>query len=172
MILSGWSINGISTYETGEPFSVMSGVYTSSNGHTSRAALVGAMPDLQLIQLPGVTGPSYFPNSSAFRFPDVGSTGMPRNAFTAPSDYNLDLGITKNFKMTERVQMDLRMEMFNALNHPNFDNPRDASTGSPVFTSGVFAQACCSTVAPPSTQTVIQTGESARIIQFALKIAF
>jgi hypothetical protein len=27
-------------------------------------------------------------------------------------------------------------------------------------------------VAPPSTQTIIQTGESARIIQFALKLSW
>lgn len=172
LVLGGWSINAISVYQTGEPFSVMSGVYTTSNQHTSRAALKGAMPDMQLIQLPGVQGPSFFPDASAFRFPDVGSTGMGRNQFTAQPYYNLDLGITKNFSLSERVKMDFRMEMFNALNHANFDNPRDASTGSPVITSTVFAQACCSTVAPPSTQTVIQTGESARIIQFALKISF
>jgi len=172
VILGGWSINGISNYETGEPFSVMSGVYTASNEHTSRAALVGAMPVMQLQQLPGITGPSYFANASAFKFPDVGSTGMARNAFTAQPYYNLDLGITKNFKLTERVKMDFRMEMFNALNHPNFDQPVAASVGSPVITSPVFAQACCTTVAPPSTQTIIQTGESARIIQFALKISF
>lgn len=127
---------------------------------------------MKLQQLPGVKGPSFFPNSSAFKFPSVGSTGMGRNLFTAQAYYNLDLGISKNFKLSERFNMDFRMEMFNALNHPNFDNPRDASTGSPVITSSVFAQACCSTVAPPSTQTVIQTGESGRIIQFALKISF
>ncbi len=171
-IVGGWTLNGISTYQTGEPFSVMSGVYTASNGHTSRAALVGAMPEMKLQQLPGIAGPSFFADSSAFQFPELGSTGMGRNLFTAQAYYNLDLGITKNFKLTERVNMDFRMEMFNALNHPNFDNPRDASTGSPVFTSGLFAQACCSTVAPPSTQTVIQTGESGRIIQFGLKVSF
>ena len=130
------------------------------------------MPVMQLQQLPGIIGPSFFPNASAFKIPDVGSTGMGRNLFTAQAYYNLDLGITKTFNLTERVNMDFRMEMFNALNHPNFDNPRDASTGSPVITSSVFAQACCQSVAPPATQTVIQTGESAQIIQFALKIAF
>ncbi len=171
-VLGGWSINAISTYMTGEPFSVMSGVYTTSNQHTSRAALVGAMPEMKLQQLPGVQGPSFFPDASAFTFPVPGSTGMGRNLFTAQPYYNLDLGITKNFNVTERVKLDFRMEMFNALNHANFDNPRDASTGSPTITSNVFAQACCSTVAPPSTQTVIQTGESGRIIQFALKLSF
>jgi hypothetical protein len=36
----------------------------------------------------------------------------------------------------------------------------------------LFGQTCCATVAPPSTQTIIQTGESARVIQFALKLQF
>ncbi len=171
-ILGGWSVNGIYTYQSGEPFSVMSGVYTANNSHTSRAALVGAMPDMQLTQIAGVPGPVFFKDASAFKFPDVGTTGMGRNLFTAQPYWNVDLGVTKRFNITERVNMDFRMEMFNAFNHANFDNPRDASIGSPVITSSVFAQSCCQTVAPPSTQTIIQTGESARIIQFALKLSF
>lgn len=43
---------------------------------------------------------------------------------------------------------------------------------TPSIDSSVFAQSCCMTVAPPSTQTVIQTGESGRVIRFALKIAW
>src|SRR4029077_7921189 len=66
----------------------------------------------------------------------------------------------------------LRAEGFNALNHPNFDNPGNASVGSPSILATTFGQSCCATVAPPSTQTIIQTGESARIIQFALKLMF
>jgi hypothetical protein len=44
--------------------------------------------------------------------------------------------------------------------------------GSPSILSSVFAQACCAAVSPPSTQTIIQTGESSRVIQFALKLTF
>ena len=71
-------------------------------------------------------------------------------------------------------KLDFRTEMFNVLNHPNFDNPRDASVGSPSIraANGLFGQTCCQAVAPPSTQTIIQTGESARVIQFALKMKF
>ena len=78
----------------------------------------------------------------------------------------------KLWRLTEAMRLQLRAEMFNAFNHPNFDNPRDASVGSPSFRSTVFAQTCCATVAPPSTQTIIQTGESSRVIQFALKLQF
>jgi hypothetical protein len=66
----------------------------------------------------------------------------------------------------------LRGEFFNALNHPNFDNPYDASNGSGSYRSTVFAQTCCSTVSPPSTRAIVDTGESGRIIQIALKLRF
>jgi hypothetical protein len=84
----------------------------------------------------------------------------------------LDIGLVKTFSITERVKFDLRTEFFNILNKANYDNPRDASVGSPSIQSSVFAQTCCQAVAPPSTQTIIQTGESSRVIQFAFKLKF
>lgn len=171
-MIGGWSLNAIYTYMTGEPFSVMSGVRTSNFSHTSRADIVGAKPQVNYQAKAGVLGPVVFTDASGFTFPAPGGDGAGRNIFTAAPYWNLDLGITKNFNVTERVKMEFRTEMFNALNHPNFDNPRDASVGSPTITSSVFGQTCCQTVAPPSTQTIIQTGEAARIIQFALKLQF
>jgi hypothetical protein len=110
--------------------------------------------------------------SAAFCIPAPGQNGSGRNIFTAPHYWNVDLGFIKTFTIRERFKIQFRTEMFNALNHANFDNPRDASVGSPSLSSPVFAQSCCATVAPPSTQTVVQTGESARVIQFALKLQF
>jgi hypothetical protein len=170
--LGGWTINGIFTYMSGEPFSVNSGVRTANNSHNSRAAVLDPTVRPQLQNVPNVVGPVLFANNSAFAFPAPGSNGAGRNIYTAPHYWNLDLGIIKIFPITERVKMQVRMEMFNALNHPNFDNPRDASVGSPTFTSTVFAQTCCVTVAPVNAQAVVPTGESARVIQFALKFQF
>lgn len=171
-IIGGWSINNIFYAMSGEPFSIRSGVRTANAGHESRAALVdlNAVAQLQPSASPTVAGPVFFRDATAFAIPEPGQNGMGRNMFVASPYWNLDVGITKFFPITERVKLQFRMEMFNALNHPNFDNPRDASVGSPSFRSSVFAQACCTTVAPPSTQTIIQTGESARVIQFALKL--
>lgn len=171
-IIGGWTINGISTYMSGEPFSVRSGVRTSNSGHESRAVVLDPKLKAKLQEVAGVRGPVLFPNNSGFAVPLPGQNGAGRNIFVAPGYYNLDIGIIKQFSITERVKLDFRTEMFNVLNRANFDNPRDASVGSPSFLSSVFAQACCATVAPPSTQAIIQTGESARVIQFALKLKF
>jgi len=108
-----------------------------------------------------------------FFFNNPGSTGtLPMNFINGPIYFNWNAGMFRNLKVGEKRTIQLRMEVFNALNHPNFDNPRDASVGSPSIRSSVFAQTCCATVAPPSTQTIVQTGESARVIQLAMKLQF
>ncbi len=170
-ILGGWSINGIYNYMSGEPFSVHSNTRTSNSAHVSRADVIAPVK-ARLQNLPGVQGPVVFENDDAFALPAPGTNGAGRNIFQAPAYWNLDLSFIKVFHLTERFRMQFRTEMFNALNHPNFDNPRDASVGSPTFLSSLFGQTCCASVAPPSTQTIIQTGESARVIQFALKLQF
>jgi hypothetical protein len=82
------------------------------------------------------------------------------------------LGVTKLFRLAEGWNLQARAEFFNALNHPNFDNPYDASAGSASFRSTLFGQTCCATVAPPSTRAIVDTGESGRVIQFALRLRF
>ena len=139
----------------------------------ARADIVGGVkPELKLQDIPNVLGPVVFANNSGFAIPAPGSNGAGRNIFTAPGYWNVDLGIQKNFNITESVKFQFRVEMFNAFNHANFDNPRDASVGSPSFRSTLFGQTCCAAVAPPSTQQIIQTGEAARVIQLAGKITF
>lgn len=170
-VIGGWSLNGIYTFMTGEPFSVTSGVRTANFSHISRADVIRPI-EAKLQDKAGVFGPVVFADASAFAIPAPGSDGSGRNIFVAPSYWNLDLGLNKAFQLTERVRLDVRAEFFNAFNHTNFDNPRDASTGSPSIISPVFGQTCCAAVAPPTTQTIIQTGEAARIIQFAMKLKF
>jgi len=183
-VLGGWTLNSIYTFMTGEPFAVRSGAFTSNGSHEGRAGVQSPV-QAQLLFLPNspLPGPVLFKPitnvatcgvdlTQAFCLPAPGQNGAGRNIFTAPHYWNLDLGIIKTFPINEQWKLQFRMEMFNALNHPNFDNPRDASTGSPSIRSSVFASSCCATVAPPSTQTIVQTGESARVIQFAFKFLF
>src|SRR5207249_863678 len=180
-LIGGWNINGLFTRMTGEPFSVRSGVFTANFSHQSRADLIGPMPSTELQAGPGVgpyvLSPSLVTDPTnrstpGFKVPLPGEDGAGRNIFKGPGYWNVDLGVTKYFQLTEDLKMQFRAEGFNAFNHANFDHPVSASVGSPSILSTVFGQSCCATVAPPSTQTVIQTGESGRIIQFALKLMF
>ncbi|MBL8232176.1 MAG: carboxypeptidase regulatory-like domain-containing protein [Bryobacterales bacterium] len=174
LIVGGWSINGIYTYQSGEPFTVRSGVLSHNSSAQSRAALrPGAeLPQAKLQSRPGVVGPVFFANTDAFVLPEPGGLGIGRNVFQGPSYWNLDAGISKGFQITERVRMVFRTELFNAFNHANFRNPRDASVGSPAITSGLFGQACCVTLSTASSATTNQNGESWRVVQLALKLTF
>src|SRR5581483_7191374 len=46
-----------------------------------------------------------------------------RNSLVGPAYKNWDLAIYKNTAITERLSMQLRAEIFNIVNHPNFASP-------------------------------------------------
>ena len=174
-VIGGWSVNTIYTYQSGEPFTVRSGFLTANGTAQSRAALapgVTSLPRARLQDKAGVIGPVFFADASQFAAPAPGELGIGRNVFQGPSYWNVDLGISKGFQLSERFRLTFRTEMFNALNHANFRNPRDASVGSPAINSNVFAQACCVSLSTASSSTTNQNGESWRVIQLALKLAF
>jgi opacity protein-like surface antigen len=75
-----------------------------------------------------------------------------RGILVGPGNYNVDLGLHRNFRLTEQWRMNLRLEMFNAFNRANFGLPNSAIGGP---TAGQI-----STTAP------------ARIMQLALKLSF
>jgi hypothetical protein len=115
----------------------------------------------------------------------IGTAGV--GICSGPPTRNVDLGVDKNFKITERVKMQFRMEFFNLFNHPlyvaqdvinnetiNFNAPvfGDAN-GNPVpLTSAT--QILSATPAPGSNfgraQNVRENGF--RQIQYALKFIF
>jgi len=43
-----------------------------------------------------------------------------RDAFRTSAIWNLDLGMYKNFAITERLRLQFRLEAYNAFNHANF----------------------------------------------------
>ena len=193
-VLGGWSFTGIYLYQSGESFSINSGSRTVHNTHQSRADVRGPLvqPELQFLNLANVTGPVVYnvgqritgPNDpnfdcrqvvgtqTFFCIPPPGQSGAGRNIAQGPSFWNFDMGVLKNFSLTERVKLQFRSEFYNVFNHANFENPRNASVGSPALTSSLFGQTCCVAQAISSSSTVIALGEPNRVIQFALKLSF
>lgn len=80
----------------------------------------------------------------AFSGPDqqcipVGSNGnMGRNIFRGPAYKDVDLGLFKNTKLNERMNLQFRAEAFNLFNRVNLYNPI-GSMGSPQFGQSVSA---------------------------------
>ena len=191
-IIGGWTFTGIYNYQSGEPYTITSGSRTANGGHVSSAVVQGPLDqgDLQFVN--GVAGPVMYQTGplitnsadphfncknvigtqTYFCIPQPGQNGQGRNFVMGPSFWNLDSGISKNLRMTERVNLQFRAEFFNILNHTNFENPRNATSGSPNLQSNSFGQTCCVTSALPSSATVIAIGEPNRVIQFGLKLSF
>jgi hypothetical protein len=71
---------------------------------------------------------------------------MGRNIFRGPSFRNWDFSLSKIWKLNERISMQFRGELFNILNHSNFDTPTmntdlsaPSTVGTVVFTPDVAA---------------------------------
>ena len=200
-VIGGWTLTSIVIAQTGSPFTINSGALTAnatSAGKVGTADLVGPPVLPGLFNIPNVAGPvvynlaprpanpadPLFPcrqilkedgtgSGSYFCIPAPGQHGNTgRNSVYGPGFWNVDMGILKNFPITERWKLQFRAELFNAFNHANFTNPRDASTGSPTLTSSLFGQTCCVASSVPSSQTIIAVGEPNRVIQFGLKLNF
>jgi len=193
-IIGGWSITGIYTYESGEPYTISSGARTSNGTHNSTALIVG--PNIaggSLQSSSGVTGPVLYQTGgfvsaplsdphlncqnvagtqTFFCIPPPGQNGSGRNKVVGPNFWNLDSGLAKNFDLTERFKLQFRAEAFNVLNHPNFENPRNSTLGSATITSTAFGQTCCSTASLASSANVNPVGEPNRILQLGLKLSF
>jgi len=66
---------------------------------------------------------TYFDTSAFARVTDVRFGNSGRNILRGPGVVNLDMGLFRNFKLTDRYQLQVRVEAFNLSNTPHFANP-------------------------------------------------
>jgi len=95
-----------------------------------------------------------------------------------PSFRNFDFSVVKNNKLTERVSMQLRMDVFNLFNHPNFANPLWPNFGVDFLQNGMDAAGRGTGFLPITTTPDVGTGNpflgggGSRNIQFAARLSF
>ena len=137
MILEGWTLNGIGTFRTGEPFSVRVGSNRSANGDRWSPDRPNLNPGFSSNPTSGVTAgcqgvaagqklgtPDLYYDPCAFSRPAPGTYGnLGRNTLTGPGYYNVDFSADKVFKKSDRVNVQLRVEVFNLLNQAHFYLP-------------------------------------------------
>jgi hypothetical protein len=128
-LLDGWSITGIFNARTGTPFTIFDG--TNANLSSPRLVATGPLNvhvtdtgNANFFNYLDLTGQPVgaFGNAICGGCSDFGpypSNMTTRNQFRGPGLWNLDAGVSRNVKLNERYSLQLRAELFNALNHAN-----------------------------------------------------
>jgi outer membrane receptor protein involved in Fe transport len=172
-VLGGWQLSGIISWQSGNPFSVMSAGYSwndddsGSEQYLDRADRVAGQPlNVGKGNHWDWVKTGYF-NQAAFNNCANGTFGNSgRNLMFGPRQFNTDAGIMKNWQLAERMNLQFRWEAFNATNHPNFANP-SLPWGSVTGWASVVGSQW------NANNTIVQTGNYLpRIMQGALKLTF
>jgi len=156
-LLSGWTVSGITTWQSGNPFSILSkrGTLLRAQRSTQNTA-VSPLPKDQLDQVlhfrmtdtgPFIVAPSAIGSDGRgessdgspafsgqiFFNPSPGELGgLQRRWFSGPWNFNLDLALLKKFQLRDTHSLELRLEAMNALNHPTWYVP-DQDINSVTF---------------------------------------
>ena len=132
-VVGNWQIDGIWSVMSGTPVSatLATGVSnTASSGTGAERPNCAAGINANLPS--GSRTINDWFNLNAFSIPQAYTFGnCGPYIIRGPNYFNIDTGIHRNFRITERVNLTLRAEMFNTLNHVNFSNP-NAQIGGPT----------------------------------------
>ena len=150
-IIKNWQISGIASYLSGRPFTIAgdNGLLQQVGGQQTINVVGDAKPGF------GEAGPNeqwYDPAVFAQPGNAWGNTG--RNAFRAPSNYNLDASLFRTVPIGTR-RLEFRIESQNVLNHPQWGIP---VTG---FTDANFMRI-----------RALDNNRVPRTIQFGIRFAF
>jgi len=146
-VLGNWQFSPIIRWQSGNRSSVTTGVDTALTG-------LGGQRAAQVLDDPyGSGAPSSYLNRAAFTSP-AGGTYSTLRPFTIvnPSQFNNDFALTRTFRIGSAQNVQFRWEVFNVINHVNFNAPVTS------LNSGTFGQ-------------ILLAGDP-RIMQFALKFTF
>jgi hypothetical protein len=127
-LANGWSLDSTFYARSGQPLDIVAGQMNSPDGR-----LVNVRPDAVAgrpfwIKDSTVPGGQRL-NPAAFALPPELIPGagiflrqgtLGRNVVYVPGIYQVNLGVLRKISITERINLQLRAEVFNALNHPLF----------------------------------------------------
>jgi hypothetical protein len=103
---------------------------------------------------------------------ETGFSGFGRNTFRAPFQSRADLSLAKTTRINERMSLNLRFDVFNVFNHPDFDAPNiNNSLYSETFSGNSITKVTVKSVS--STFGLIQsTLGGPRIMQLSAHFRF
>jgi outer membrane receptor protein involved in Fe transport len=158
-ILNGWEVSGVTTVQSGTPFSVTNAQsnldHDGDAGNPGSGGRADSVPGVDPYtpgavseRLDGYLNPAAFALAPRSRFGTLG-----RNRLRGPGAHLWDFRLSKVTPIREAINLRFLSEFFNLFNHAAFGNP-----GTVLGTS--------------SFGTIRSTLSNARIIQFGLKLEF
>jgi Carboxypeptidase regulatory-like domain/TonB dependent receptor len=146
-ILGAWQLSPIITAHGGFPFTPTSGQDNSRTGEGADRPNIVGNPYVRNLDTRVWLNPAAFAPNTIGAF---GNAGW--NSLRGPGGFNIDVGLSRSFRIRESQSVQLRFEFFNTTNHVNFNNP-----GSNINVSNFGT---------------ILSAQDPRILQFALKYMF
>jgi len=164
--VNDWELGGIVQASTGAPFSVFIGGDPLGMGNTDPWDYPDRVRSAACKSPVNAGNPAQYIKTSCFAFPSQANRlgNASRNTLVGPGNATLDGSIYKNAhldRIGDRLNVQIRAEFFNLLNHTNFAPPLDNNfvfneDGSAIGDAGKLTS----------------TQGSSRQIQFGLKLQF
>jgi hypothetical protein len=143
VLLRGWQLAGSAVAYSGAPFTPQLNAPNGSDGFATRpdrtcnGSISNPTPSMwfnlacfpqptytypsTLTTIDTVTGQPYAGETAYNVVGLFGNSG--RNILTGPGNFAINLAFSRNFKIGEKGKLQIRWEVFNVLNHPNFNLP-------------------------------------------------
>ncbi|HEY8148829.1 MAG TPA: carboxypeptidase regulatory-like domain-containing protein [Vicinamibacteria bacterium] len=135
-ILGGWQVSGVTYFQSGRPLVVWRGDDVAGVGDTT------AQP-WDLVGDPSIDNPqfsngravdqNFWFNTAAFKEPargTFGNAGRNPKGLRAPGFQSWDIALFKNIPLGGTRRIQLRLEAFNFINHPNLGDPNAGQSGA------------------------------------------
>jgi hypothetical protein len=185
-VLGGWSVSGITTFESGVPFSIVNGLNADGIGGSGDRPLYNPRGERNVRARPDSSSPTGYVNPDAGNAPvdparaefiglpaQSGANAAPtgnlgRHTHRIPGINNWDVTLTKSVRLAERWNLQFRSEFFNIFNHPQYGYP-SVSQFSPG--EGTFPSSVNTSGAGQFLNYSIADG-GGRVVRYQLKLVF
>jgi len=140
-LLSRWTLSGITTFQSGTPFTVIDAAggsdFALSSPNTSTATLNPSFTIASAQSRGDIHSriDQFFDPNAISGAPVIGVDGttgfgnLGRNTFRGPFQQNWDVSLGKNFRITENKNFKFAADFFNIWNHPIFASPNNIFNG-------------------------------------------
>jgi hypothetical protein len=138
-VFGGWTLSSNLFFRAGLPFTVVDNAESATLAgfnygsalvpETVFATQIAPAPVIcrNTVNDPCFSATSFLPATTETGFGNIG-----RNSFRGPHFFDMDLALSKEVNLGERLRFVIGAQAYNVLNHPNFDQPV-ADISNPQF---------------------------------------